>query len=326
MIRRGRPLATLALVAMLSVGSPARAADRYAVVVTGASGGPEYAARHDRWRTAFVTLLREQLGYPGDRVFVLAEEEAEGVRRATKENVRAVLREVQQRATAEDVVLVLLMGHGTVADVDEAKFNLVGPDLTAAEWAALVDPIAARLVFVNAASGSFPFLEALAADGRIVITSTDSPAQQFATMLPEFLVRAFGEEGADLDKDGRVSLWEAFVAASDGVREWFAQRGQLATERPLLDDTGEGRGREAGPVAPGTTSLAQVTFLAPEAGAPSGASEALTDLIRQRAEVQARLDRLRANRGSLPPDAYDAELEGLLLEIAVLDREIRSRS
>ena len=40
--------------------------------------------------------------------------------------------------------------------------------------------------------------------------------------------------------------------------------GQLATERPLLDDTGDGVGREAG--APGPDgAVAQVTYLQPEA-------------------------------------------------------------
>ena len=66
---------------------------------------------------------------------------------------------LRARATKDDVVLVLLIGHGT-AENDEAKFNLVGPDLSALEWADLVRPIAGRLVFIDTASGSFPFLRA----------------------------------------------------------------------------------------------------------------------------------------------------------------------
>ena len=67
-------------------------------------------------------------------------------------------------------------------------------------------------------------------------------------------------------KNGRVSIWEAFTYASAGVRQWFEQKGQLPTERPLLDDTGAGIGREA--QNPGTDgAIARVTYLEPDARA-----------------------------------------------------------
>ena len=57
-------------------------------------------------------------------------------------------------------MLVLLIGHGTAVEGPEGgdgKFNLVGPDLTAAEWATLVARVPGRLVFVNAARAAFRF-------------------------------------------------------------------------------------------------------------------------------------------------------------------------
>ena len=61
-----------------------------------------------------------------------------------------------------------------------------------------------------------------------------------------------------------MSIWEAFTYASAGVQQWFEQKGQLPTERPLLDDTGDGVGREA--QNPGTDgALARITYLEPEA-------------------------------------------------------------
>ena len=77
--------------------------------------------------------------------------------RATRENVRRALEDFRARATKDDLLLVLLIGHGTGAD-DEAKFNLVGPDLSSREWAEMVKSIPGRLVFIDTASGSFPFL------------------------------------------------------------------------------------------------------------------------------------------------------------------------
>src|SRR5262249_52988588 len=177
-------LAALAIL-MATVG-PAFAGERYALVVTGASGGPQYAKQYDAWRTSFVNLLRDSWNYPDDHVVVLAENEGDGVAQSTRENVRRVLADLRTQATKDDVLLVLLIGDGASANSDEAKFNLVGPDLSAAEWADLLRPIAARLVFVDTASGSFPFLERLSARGRIVITANDSAAQQFETVFPGF--------------------------------------------------------------------------------------------------------------------------------------------
>jgi len=114
---------------LLVLGAPAMAAERYALVVSGASGGAPYAQKYDTWRGQLVTTLREKFKYPDDRLFVLAETESRGVRKATRENVQRVLGDLQKRLTKDDLLLVFLIGHGTSLDVDEAKFNLVGPDL-----------------------------------------------------------------------------------------------------------------------------------------------------------------------------------------------------
>jgi hypothetical protein len=304
---------------------PSAAAERYALVVTGASGGPDYAAKYDGWRNSLVHTLTAKFGYPSDHVIVLAEEAGERVRKATRENVRAALGDLRQRAGKEDLVLVLLIGHGAGSEADEAKFNLVGPDLSADDWATLIRPIAARVVFVNTSSGSFPFLKAIAGRGRIVLTATESAAQQFETVFPEFLVNSFDTPDADLDKNGRVSMWEAFTFASAGVRGWFEERGQLATERPLLDDTGAGIGREAEGSGPDGT-VAQITYLEPEPHIAETGDRELTILLRRRAELHADLEALRARKPNLTPDAYETELEKLLLELAKVDRQIRTRS
>lgn len=308
---------------LVAAASPALAGDRYALIVSGASGGPQYAEKYKAWRTAFVTTLRERFAYPADHVLVLAENEA-GIKSPTRENVRAAFDDLRRRATKDDVVLVLLIGHGT-SESDEAKFNLVGPDLSAADWAALVKPIAGRLVFVNASAGSFPFLEKLSGRGRIVLTANDSAAQQFETVFPEFFVHAFDDDAADLDKNGKVSILEAFRYASSHVKEWFEGQGRLATERPLLDDTGDGVGREADVPGPDGT-LAQVTYLQPDAPIIATADSELAALLRRRAELETAIDVLRARKANMTPEQYEGELESLLLELARIDQKIRAKS
>jgi hypothetical protein len=315
----------VALTASLAAATPGFAAERYALVVTGASGGAAYAEKYNGWRERLVGLLREQFGYPESHVLVLAETAQPGVRVANRENVRAALADLRKRATPSDLVLVLLIGHGTGFDGGEAKFNLVGPDLTAEEWASLVAPLGSRVVFVNTTSGSFPFLRTLSAQGRIVLTATDSPAQQYETVFPEYFIRAFADRAADLDKDEKVSIWEAFTYASAGVRGWFEEQGRLTTERPILDDTGDGVGAEAAmPGADG--AIARVTFLQPDTVVGPTGDPVLTDLLRQRAELQSKIDGLRARRPSMTAVDYEVQLERLLLELARVDRQIRSRS
>jgi hypothetical protein len=299
-------------------------AEHYAVIVSGASGGAGYADKYRGWRETFTRALSE-LAYASDRVVVLADEPAAGLRPATRENVRAVFADLQVRAKPDDVVTVLLIGHGTMGDGDEAKFNLVGPDLPASAWLELLKPIPGRVVFINAASGSFPFLRALSGRNRIVVTATSASAQQYETVFAEYFVGAFAGLAADADKNGKVSLWEAFLFAGDRVRRWYEERGQLVTERPLLDDDGDGIGREAGEEG-ADGRLASVTFLQTPVAIKEPADTRVGLLKRRRVELESRLEALRGRKDSMPAGEYQAELEELLLEISRLDREIRGEA
>jgi hypothetical protein len=320
-----RCVTAAALLLMLAVASNAAAGDRFALVVTGASGGEPYARKYTMWRASFVNTLRGKFHYDPARLAVLGENESVGVKKATRENVRAALADFRKRMTKDDQLLVLLIGHGTSLDGDEAKFNLVGPDLSATEWGDLLRPLPGRLVFVNTTAASFPFLRKLAGRGRVVLTSTDAAAQQFETMFAEFFIKAFEDRAADLDHNNRVSIWEAFTYASAGVRQYFEQKGQLPTERPLLDDTGAGIGREA--QNPGTDgAVARVTYIEPDAVLALPSDAALAGLMRRRADLETQLEELKARKESTPPDQYDAALERLLVEIARLSAEIRAKS
>ncbi len=317
--------AAVALLVSIALPRTAGAGDHYALVVTGASGGDAYRLKYDKWRASFVTTLHDTLGYPDDHVIVLAEVEGQGVGKATRENVQRALGDLRLRLTRDDQLLVLLIGHGSSLDGEDAKFNLVGPDLSASEWADLLKPMPGRLVFVDGTSASFPFLRKIAGRGRIVLTATDSAAQEFETIFPEFFVKAFGDPSADADKNGRVSVWEAFSYASVAVRQWFTQHGQLPTERSLVDDTGAGVGREAqNPGLDGAS--ARVTYLDADVAPAATSDAALAALLKRRADLEALVEALKARKESLPPDQYGAELEKLLVELARISQQIRAKS
>ena len=313
----------LACLVWLAIGGTAMAQERYAVIVAGASGGPTYAQQYRTWTNALLQVLVERLGFDPAHVTALGDSSAGGTA-ATAENLRRVIGQRRAELRPDDLCFVFLLGHGTFDGV-EAKFNLVGPDLEVAEWAALLRGLPGQLVIVNAASASSPFVERLSGPRRIVISATDSVVQRFDTVFPEYFIGAFQEEGADIDKNGRTSVWEAFAWAAGAVRRYYQERGQLATERPLLDDNGDGVGREAS--AQGLDgAVSSRTYLAP---APAGApptDEKLVELLHRRASLVAEVEELQVKKAFLSADEYAREFERIMLALARVGREIRKRN
>ena len=323
-MRLATPAAAALLTAAL-VWAPARAAgeDRFALIVTGAPGGESFARTYSAWEASLATILRDRLGFDEDRVRVLSGVTTEETLRSTKENVRRELAGLRERVQREDLVLVVLIGHGNV-DGGEAKFNLVGPDLTSKEWRELVADLPGRLVLMNTTGGSFPFLADLTATGRIVITATDSVAQRYDTVFPEQLVAALEDPAADLDKNGRVSVWELFSRTSLGVKQHYERQGLLTTERALLDDNGDGQGRELdGEGADG--ALARATYLERDPAALTADPELIELLARRRALEEA-AEALKLRKASMPAEEWEREFEQLMIELARVSRRIRSRS
>jgi hypothetical protein len=320
-----RRMGLLVLVALvLGRALPAAGQERYGLVISGASGDPTYAENYDRWRTALVLTLRDRFRFREDNLTVLAEQASAGVGIATRESVRKSLSGFKAKLKREDLLIVVLIGHGTY-DGTDAKFNLVGPDIDASEWKTALVDMPGRLVMVNTTSASFPFLQALAGKGRVVITATDSTAQRYETVFPEAFVEALDAVATDLDKNGKLSLWELFTAASTKVKAWYEQRGQLSTERPILDDTGDGVGKEAG--APGPDGeVARLTYLDPVEQLDVSGDAELAELVRKRSDLEAEVDGLKGRRESMPPAQYQQELERLLVELARVSREIRNKS
>ena len=308
---------------MVSAGVSTSAQQRFALIVSGASGGSPYAERYDRWRGALVSSLRSDLHFQEEDLFVLAEIPGPRVGRASQEGIRQVTRTLARRLSDDATLLVVLIGHGTFDGID-AKFNLVGPDLDAAEWRSLLEPLPGRLIFANTTSASFPFLEHLTGERRIVITATNSPEQRYETQFAAFFVEAFKTEVSDFDKDGRVSIWEAFTRASSGVERWYEQQGRVSTERPILDDTGDGVGKVAGePGLDGT--LARRVFLDRSVEADQISDQRLAGLLDQRSILELEVEVLKAQVGQLARHTYETELEILLLKLARVSHEIRAR-
>jgi hypothetical protein len=189
----------------------------------------------------------------------------------------------------------------------------------------MLKAVPGRLVLVNTASASFPFLERLSGPRRVVITATDSPAQRYDTIFPEYFIRALTDPAADLDKNQRVSVWEAFAAASGAVRRHYQQRGQLSTEHALLDDNGDGIGNEV--TTPGDDgSLASRTYLDESLPGAQPTDEVLLKLLQRRSTLEAEIEDLKIRRQFLPPAEYAKEFERLMIELSQVSHDVRART
>ena len=312
------------VLALLAAASPRAdaAEERYALIVSGASGTEKFAASQKAWIASLQSTLQQRLGFTVDHVTVLTET-ATGTAAANRENVMRALTSFKSRLTADDTLLVVLIGHGTF-DGTTAKFNLVGPDMDTREWKAALDGNPARLVFVNTTSSSFQFVPALSGKNRIVIAATDSAAQKYATLFPEYFIEALDQGAkADNDKNGRLSVWEVFAYASQAVKQAFEKQGTLVTERSLIDDNGDGVGKEAAATTGTDGVLAKTTFLDPLPASTSG-NTALAGLEKRRVTLEAEIEQLKAKKAELPAGQYEEEFERLAIELAKVSAQIRS--
>lgn len=315
-------------------GSPAAAQETHVLVVAGLGGTEEYRAEFLGWTEALRAALVEGQGLPAERITVLGEQpDASAVveDRSTRANVLRELGEMASRVGPEDRVVVVLVGHGT-ARGEEARFNLPGPDLGPEDFlagmAAFPTP---HLALVHTGSASGGFVAPLSGPGRVIITATRTARERNATEFPRFFVEGLEGDGADLDKDGRVSLLEAFQYASLETARFYDAEGEILTEHAVLDDDGDGRGsRDPGAEGADGAVAAAFHFASGRAGAVTGTPAAAADdpalarLYQERTAIQERIDALRARRDELGQEAYDEALEELLVELALKNREIRA--
>lgn len=273
--------------AQTAAPAPAPRDARWAVVVSGASGGAAYAEQLATWRLGIQTALTTRFGFAPAQIVQLVDEAAARASGtpATAENVRKAFTTLRGQVGKDDLVLVVLLGHGTF-DGQAAKFNLVGPDLTAMEWGALLNGLPGRQIVVNTTEASAPFLDALSARNRVVITATETAAQRYATVFPDYFVKALADAQSDLDKNGRTSIWELFATSSGAVARHYTERAQLTTERALLTDTGDKAGVQATVTTGATGTMARSFYLDRDVAAES-ADPAVRALIERRRALES---------------------------------------
>jgi hypothetical protein len=304
---------------------------RWAILVTGISGDPALQKEYLKELVDLRNLLEGPLAFPNDHVFVLFDdpklEPSRILQVSNRANLERACKEIAGRASREDTVFVFMEGHGD-SDGKQYKFNLVGPDPTAEELAAMLYAIPAqRYVIVNATNCSGGSLEAFAGKGKLVISATKSGTEKNLTHFGKYFVEALANNNADVDKNSRVSIFEAFSYAARRVEEYYTKEGSMQTEHPMLNDNGDAQSLSLADTGTRTTLLSRAAYL--DRGSPwlaqidqSPESQALA---KEAQALERQIELLKSAKDEMAEPEYMKKLEELLLKLAEVQAKLRKK-
>ncbi len=301
-----RLLAAVGLFA--SSAAPLRAQRTHVLIVSGLSGDPVYKKSFQQIATTVRDAARTRWNVGDSSLIVLTEDSVPNALsrgRSTREAVGGAFTGLSQRVQPGDVVMVLLLGHGS-GEGAASKVNLPGPDATAADYKGWMSGFAKQsVVFVNAATGSGDFVPTLEGPGRVIITATKSALEKNESVFAGFFAKALAGDESDGDKDGRVSVLEAFRFATREVVKTYESTGRMQTEHARLSDSTRAT----------TISFGKTT---------SSTDPRIAALLAERQTLESEVAALRTRKASMDAASYDRELERLLIAIAEKTQAIRA--
>lgn len=293
-------------------------------IVVGAPGAPEYASEFRRWADQWKAAATRG---GADTIVIGIGDRSEGT--SDRDRLQATLAE--QAPKAGEPLWIVLIGHGTF-DGKEAKFNLRGPDVSDEELAKWLEPVKRPIALIDCSAASAPFLNRLSGPNRIIVTATRSGSEVNYARLGQYLAESIADPRADLDKDGQVSLLEAYLSASHRVEEYYRTHSQLASEHALLDDNGDKLG-----TPPDWFRGVRATRRAKDGAPPDGIRAHQLHLVpsdrerkvpaavrRRRDELELAVAALRDQKAKLAEDEYYKQLETLMLELGRLYQQAES--
>ena len=291
---------------------PARAATYY-VVVAGLGREADYEQRF----TAAAKDLDRIFGAAGSTAHVYTLAGAQATAKQLAETLSAVAR----AAKVDDDFALILIGHGSF-DGAEYKFNLVGPDVTAREIAAMCDRIVARRqLIVDTTSASGGAVVVLERPGRAVIAATKSGTEKNATVFARYWVEALEDPSADTDKSDSISAMEAFRYAAKKTAAFYDSQKRLATEHAVFNDTGKGEPvRESGNGQ--GMLMSSFTLLRIGTNQQAANDPAKRALLDRKDELEQRIDTLKYQKAAMDPQDYKKQLTDALVELAKVQEEL----
>jgi hypothetical protein len=303
----------LGVCGLLLTALPVRASVFY-VTVAGLGGEPDYEQRFTATAKELDKVFRAS---SGAHVYTLTG------RDATRARLTETIATVAREARPEDDFVLTLIGHGSFDGV-EYKFNLVGPDISAADLAALCDRVPARRqLIVNTTSASGGSIAALERPGRAVIASTKTGTEKNATVFARYWAEALEDPTADVDKSESISAMEALQYADRKTAGFYESQKRLATEHAVFEDTGRGEAVRSG-AAQGREGALLSSLTVVRIGASQAAMNDLAkrDLLAKKEELEQKIDALKYQKAAMDPGEYKKQLTDALLQLATVQGEL----
>jgi hypothetical protein len=298
----GSPVKTVMGTVLLSVLPTIASAAPFTFIVAGLGGEPEYEQRFREQAAAIAEAAEKAAGAPGHVVVLTGDQ-------ARRDALRREFESFAGKVKATDSATVVLIGHGTY-DGEDYRFNLPGTDITGSELSQLFDKLAAKQqLIVNATSASGATLDLWKRPERVVITATKSGGERTATRFAQFWAQAVNGEGADVNKDQVVTAAEAFDYANRQVTASYKSDVALATEHARM------------------AADENTTFLVARLGGSANVSSdpEVAAMLVQRGQIEQDLNGVKERKASLSQDQYYDELEGVLVKLALLQKQIDAR-
>jgi hypothetical protein len=302
---------------------------KQALIVSSVSGDEEFKEKFDSWSRQMVQCLTQELGFTVEDVTLLVENPSqEGPVhsfKATKAELMKAFDRLTQRAGVDDLVFIFFLGHGNF-DNGDYRFNLVGPDVSGSEIRTQLDRLSKQQVILACATPCSGILaRTLSKKGRVIITATKNEFENNTTQFAQFFVEAFVNKAADSDKNGSVSLLEAYLYAAKKVDSWYKERKRLATEHPLMEDNGDGVGTPWPSPANGEGLLAsKLSFGTPSQAVGATTNPELRALFSDKQQTEAAIQDLKYKKASLPEAEYSQQMEALLIQLAQTNQKIKA--
>ncbi|MFB3891843.1 MAG: hypothetical protein ACE15C_07450 [Phycisphaerae bacterium] len=208
---------------------PARPGRTFALLVGGMSGSPVYARRHQDWLKRFHALLTKAGAKAEDIVAICGDKDfkdpiVKGI--ATSDAIIEALADMAAKVGPQDQFVLVIVGHGSSSD-EVPALVLPGPDLRGEALAKALSAVGGNQVVLDLSGCSGQFLKPLAKKGRVNISAL-SPDDTAEPVFAEFFLRGMESGRADADKNGTVTLLEAYNWAAYQTALWISR--QTATE------------------------------------------------------------------------------------------------
>jgi hypothetical protein len=308
---RGLKMTAVACAAIACVAAPARAAAQqtHMMIITGLAGEPQYAKTFKETTAALSDAAKQKWGVANESLIVLGEDPALDPThvkfKSTKEEIAKAFLKLSTRVQPGDILFVFLNGHGS-GEGPASRVNLPGADATAAEYATWISGFSKQnVVFVIAGSGGGDFVPVLSGPNRVIVSATRTAMERNESIFATPFVKGLTTAEADADKDGRVSIIEAFTYAKKEVARVYEADNRMLTEHALLSDS----------------TLARTLAFG---GAQASTNPRVVALVKERQAIESEVAALRAKKASMPEKEYEDALEKLLLALAEKSAAIRA--